>query len=228
MVTRANPSASLWSVPILSGRRAEDRDAVPYRVQTERALAPRFGGSSLFFLSANGTGDGLSRFQDGKTEEIWNGADAPLAEPAAVAPGGQRVAVIVRNAGERHLKVLSADGTNVRTLAPSISVTGTADWSPDGRWIAAGGRDAEGAGLFMIPVDDGPPIKLVSCDRFGSPVWSPDGTFIVYSGPIQAGRVPLFAIRPDRTRIELPALRVGPPRLPVPARRQWTGLPAQP
>ena len=66
VATRANPTASLWTVPILPGR-ARDRDAQPYAVQSERALAPRFGGNStLFYLSSRGSGDGLWRFQGGQ------------------------------------------------------------------------------------------------------------------------------------------------------------------
>ena len=46
VATVANPSASLWRVPLLD-RPADDRDAQPYPlpVPTGRALAPRFGGS---------------------------------------------------------------------------------------------------------------------------------------------------------------------------------------
>ena len=60
VATVANPSASLWRVPLLD-RPADDHDAQHYAlpVPTGRALAPRFGGSSLFYLSARGTGDGL-------------------------------------------------------------------------------------------------------------------------------------------------------------------------
>ena len=45
VATVANPSASLWRVPLLD-RPADDRDAQPYPlpVPTGRALAPRFGG----------------------------------------------------------------------------------------------------------------------------------------------------------------------------------------
>ena len=64
VATVANPTASLWRVPLLD-RLVEDRDAQPYPVPTERALAPRFGGSSLFYLSlsARGPGDGLWQWQ---------------------------------------------------------------------------------------------------------------------------------------------------------------------
>ena len=53
---RGKPTASLWRVP-MRDRRVEDGDAEPYPVPTERALAPRFGGTSLFFLSLVGPRD---------------------------------------------------------------------------------------------------------------------------------------------------------------------------
>ncbi len=65
----ANPSASLWTVPILD-RPAQDEDAKPMPLPTVRALAPRISGQSLFYLSSQGTGDGLWRFEDGKAVEI--------------------------------------------------------------------------------------------------------------------------------------------------------------
>ena len=77
---------------------------------------------------------------------MTKGADSVLSEPPAVSPDGGRVAVVVRQQGKRHLAVMSADGTNSRTLAASIEIQGVvgqgaADWSPDGTWIVAGGRD---------------------------------------------------------------------------------------
>ena len=61
---------------------------------------------------------------------------------------------------------MSADGTNARTLAPSIEIEGAAgqgaaDWSPDGTQIVAGGRDEKGPALFVIPVDTGVPVRLL-------------------------------------------------------------------
>ena len=141
VATVANPTASLWRVPLLD-RLVEDGDAQPYDVPSERALAPRFGGTSLFYLSlsSRGTGDGLWRVQNGQAFEVRKGADGVLSEPPAVSPDGSRVAVVVRQQGKRRLAIMSADGTNSRTLAASIEIQGvvgqgTADWSPDGTWI---------------------------------------------------------------------------------------------
>jgi Tol biopolymer transport system component len=217
VATAANPSASLWRVPMLD-RLAEDRDAQPYPlpVPTGRALAPRFGGKSLFYLSARGTSDGLWKVEDGQASEVRREVDVALSEPPAVSPDATRVVVVVRQEGKRHLSIMSADGTNAQPLAPTIDVEGasgqgTADWSPDGAWIVTGGRDAQGPGLFKIPVEGGGgPIRLVSGQAV-NPVWSPSGDLIVYGGRSVVGQVPILGVRPDSgAPVELPQVLVRP------------------
>ena len=213
VATVANPTATLWQVPLLD-RLAEDRDVLPYPLPSARAFAPRFGGTSLFYLSGRGTGDGLWRFQDGQTSEVWKGADVALSEPPAVSPDGTRVAVVARQGGKRHLTIMSADGTSVRTLAASIDIQGAAahgaaDWSPDGAWIVAGGSDENGSGLFKIPVNGGEPVRLTTGPKESAinPVWSPDGNLIVYAGVAVGNKVPILGIRPDGTTVDLPAVQ---------------------
>jgi serine/threonine protein kinase/Tol biopolymer transport system component len=215
VATVANPSASLWRVPLLD-RLADDRDAQPYQLPapTGRALAPRFGGTTLYYLSARGTGDGLWKVQDGQASEVWSSVDRSLSEPPAVSPDGGRLVVVVRQNGKRHLSMMSADGTNSRTLAPSIDIEGaagqgTADWSPDGKWIVTGGSDAHGSALFKIPVDGGEPIRLVE-GKFVNPVWSPSGDLIVYAGRSVVGQVTLLGVRPDGAPVELPHVLARP------------------
>ena len=208
VATVARPSATLWRVPLLD-RQAEDQDAVPYPLPTARALAPRFGGNSMFYLSSRGTGDGLWRLTDGQAYEVRKAADGALTEPPAVSPDGQRVAVVVQNEGQRHLALMSAEGTDSRTLAAALHTQGTADWSPDGKWIAVGGSDARGDALFKIPVDGGEPVRLVSGQAVG-PIWSRDDNLIVYAGPLVAGQVPLLGVRPDGAAVALPLVRTRP------------------
>ena len=215
VATVANPTASLWRVP-LRDEPVEDGDAEPYPVPVDRALAPRFNGTSLFYLSLStrGIGDGLWRVENGQRFEVRKGADSVLTEPAAVSPDGSRVAVVVRQEGKRRLAVMSADGTNSRTLAPSIEIQGVvgqsaADWSPDGTRIVAGGRDAQGPGLFMIPVDGGTPARLVEADAF-NPVWSPKRDLIVYAADFggAGGQNLLRGVRPDGTAVPMPEIAV--------------------
>jgi Tol biopolymer transport system component len=178
-----------------------------------RALAPRLGRKALYYLSGQGAGDGLWRYQDGNSSEVWKSAEDSLSEPAAVSPDGARVAIIVRQDGKLRLSVMATDGTNARTLAPSIVIQssgghGSADWSPDGAWIVVAGTDSTGSGLFKIPVDGQPPVRLVS-GQVVNPVWSPDGALIVYGGPVVGGRVPLRGVRPNGTPFEMPDVRAG-------------------
>jgi Tol biopolymer transport system component len=211
VATVVSPTANLWSVPILD-RPAEDRDVRRYQVPTVRALAPRFGGNALFYLSSRGAADGLFRFQDGQAIELRKGADGAMFDPPAVSRDGSQVAVVHAKEQRRRLAVLAADGTGFHGLAESLDVQGTIDWSPDGAWIVAGGTDdVQGQGLFKIPVGGGLPVRLVA-GRAVNPVWSADGDLIVYAGPLVTGQfAPLVAIRPDNgMAVELPPLQVRP------------------
>jgi serine/threonine protein kinase len=220
VATVANPTASLWRVPLVD-RLIVDTDAAPYPMPTERALAPRFGGTSLFYLSlaARGAGDSLWRAQAGDAQafEVRRGADGVVSEPPAVSPDGSRVAVVVRRQGRRQLAVMSADGTNSRTIAASVAIRGvagqcTVDWSPDGAWIVSGGSDEQGPGLFKIPVDGGPAVRLVTGEARG-PAWSPTGDLIVYATPFGSagGNDAIRGVRPDGTPVPMPkvAVRIG-------------------
>jgi Tol biopolymer transport system component len=202
VATISNPVAGLWTIPILD-RVAEEHDVKPFTVPTERALAPRFGGSSLFYLSSLGTGDGLWRLRDGQATEVWKGADGALIEAPAVSPDGGRVAIVLRRNGKRQLHVLSSDGAELQPIAEGIDVQGTSCWSPDAKWIVTGGSDATGPGLFKIPLDSGSPVRLVAGQAL-NPVWSPDGSLIVYAGTNVSTFAPLLAVRPDGTSVELP------------------------
>jgi Tol biopolymer transport system component len=207
VATVASSTAGLSSVPILD-REAGEVDVKPHPPATGRALAPRFAGTSLFYLSSSGPGDGLWRLQDGKSDEIWKGADGALEVPAAVSPSGDRLAVVLRKQGKQSITIVSADGATRQSLPDVIDVLGTPAWSPDAAAIATGGVDADGPGLFVIPVNGGAPRRLAKGPAF-DPVWSPLGNLIVYTGR-QLATAPLLAVDPvdpDR-KVNLPVVEV--------------------
>jgi serine/threonine protein kinase/Tol biopolymer transport system component len=200
----ANPTASLWSVPILD-RLAEEPDVSRFPLPTARALMPRFAGPSLFYMSSRGEGDGLWRYQDGESLEVWKGSEGPLLEPPAVSADGRRSAIVLRRDGKLRLHVISGDGAQIHPMVDTIDVRGAASWSPDGKWIVTGGTGRNGPGLFKVPVAGGEPIRLVGGTAF-NPVWSPAGDLIVYSGANVGPLAPLRAVRPDGTPFDLPSI----------------------
>jgi Tol biopolymer transport system component/DNA-binding winged helix-turn-helix (wHTH) protein len=202
----ANPTANLWSVPILD-RLVEERDVQPFAVPTVRALMPRFGAASLFYLSSRGAADGLWRFRDGRAEEIWKSAEGAILEPTAVSPDGRWATLALRRAGKKQLNLIATDGSEMRPLAETIDVRGTAAWSPDSQWIIIGGSDAAGPGLFRVPAAGGAIQRLLTRPAV-NPVMSPDGSLIVYSGPAVSRTVPMLAIRPDGEPVDLPEIRL--------------------
>jgi Tol biopolymer transport system component len=115
--------------------------------------------------------------------------------------------VALRRNGKLRLHVLSADGAELQPLTDTIDTRGSSSWSPDEKWIATGGADASGDGLFKVPVDGGPAVRLAKGQAL-EPVWSPDGNTIVYVGPNVGSQSPLLAVTPEGTPVTLPAIQV--------------------
>jgi Tol biopolymer transport system component len=203
----ANPRVGLWQVPI-SDELATESDAAPFELPTLRALAPRFGPEGLFYLSSRGSGDGLWRFRNGTSHEIWKGTEVPLLEPVAVSSDGASLVLILRQNERNVLHVLSADGAQLRALSTAVDVRGSAAWSPDGAWIVAGGEDLDGSpGLFKVSAD-GDLVEKIAEGQALNPVWSPVGELIVYAGRQVGPVAPVLGVRPDGTPVELPPLEV--------------------
>ena len=207
VATVANPSVSLWSVPITEHPQpsaAETRFQVP----NTRALGPRFGPGYLLFLSSRGGGDGLWKLENGAARELWKGSEGGVVAPAAVSPDGSLITFSYRKQGRAGLYLMNADGTNVRALAESFDVRGAASWSPDGQWIALAANQGEGMRVFKIPVNGGAPVRLVDTLSY-NPVWSPNGDFIVYSEQQGGGQFVVKAISPSGAPVQIPAIQVG-------------------
>jgi Tol biopolymer transport system component len=206
VVTIANPSSTLWTVPILD-RVADERDVQPLPVSSVNATMPQFAAGSLFYVSAGGSGRGLWRYRNGEAVELWRAGDNPMPATPGLSREGGRIAIALRRNGKLRLHLLSADGAESQPLTDGVDVRGSSSWSPDQQWIVTGGADASGDGLFRVPVDGGPAVRIAKGQAL-DPVWSPDGSTIVYVGPNVGSQSPLLAVKPDGSPVALPAIQV--------------------
>ena len=207
ITTVAIPTASLWAIPI-SDRVQPEAAATRVPTPNTRARGPRFAPGYLAFLSSKGSADGLWKIESGAPMELWRGEDGGVVAPPAVSPDGRQICFSYRIQGASGLYVMNANGTNVRTLAAdSFDVRGAASWSPDGKWVAVAANRGDGTRLFKIPVDGGPPVRLLDTLSY-NPVWSPDGRFILYSEQQSAGQFEVKAITPDRAPVPIVELQI--------------------
>ncbi|HEY2855828.1 MAG TPA: protein kinase [Gemmatimonadaceae bacterium] len=201
--TVSKPSVQLWSVPIASTS-ADEASAARFSVPTARAAAPRYApDSSLLYLASRGGADELWRRSGTDARMLWKPGQGAIAGAAAMSPDGEAICVVVRRGGRSALHCMREDGSGLRPLAQSLDVRGAPSWSPDGKWIAIGARDGHATHVYIVPLGEGEPVLLVDSVS-SNPVWSPRGTYILYSGTARGRSVPVHGVRPDGTPFPLP------------------------
>jgi Tol biopolymer transport system component/predicted Ser/Thr protein kinase len=203
VVTVSNPIANLWKVPITAGM-VEESAATRVQVPAAHSKFGRYGNGSILYLSGKGGEGGLWEWKNGSALPLWNGSAGRLTSGAARSPDGKFLAFAVRQNGRNILHIASFDGTAARPVAESLELLGTPGWSPDGQWLAVAADTEEGSRIFKIPVHGGDPIRLTEMVSF-NPVWSPDGSQIVFYDESAGSSVfPIRAVSPDKAPLRLP------------------------
>src|SRR6202023_528116 len=103
------------------------------------------------------------------------------------------------------LYVMQADGTNARVVANSLHLQGAPAWSPDGQSITSAADNEGVPHLFRVPIDGRPPTPLIR-EYSVDPEWSPDGRFVVYSGPDIGTTFSVKAVTAEAAAHPLPTL----------------------
>ncbi len=102
---------------------------------------------------------------------------------------------------------MHSDGTSIRIINDSLELEGNLAWSPDGKSITSAANDHGTPHLFRVPVDGGGSPTAIVNEYSIDPVWSPDGSFVLYSGADIGTTFVLKATSlPQGTAHSLPAL----------------------
>jgi Tol biopolymer transport system component len=203
VVTIADPKGTLWRLPVADTPVGASA-AVPIPLTTGSGFSPRLGPGYLLYVSSKGTGDSIWKLARGTTSELWTAPGARVVGSPEIDPEGRRIVFSVDLRGKRLLYVMDADGTDARVVTAALDLRGAPAWAPRGSSITSAVNVDGTPQLFGISLDGSasPLVREYSVD----PVWSPDGDFVVYSGPDIGTTFPVKAATSSGGRHPLPDL----------------------
>ena len=157
------------------------RDALQVWTPDSRRVifsSERFGGRSLFWQAADGTGTAEQLLETTHTQY-----------PMAVSPDGRQLIFSQETAEtDVDLMALELDGTRrVTPLLQSRFTERNGALSPDGRWLAYEANDSGQFEIYVRPypnVDSG--LSVVSDNGGVMPIWTRDGRELIYVSPTGA------------------------------------------
>jgi len=181
IATVSAPERTLWRVTIDDAASAPSSpERIP--ISTGTGSAPRLGPDYLLYVAAAGTGESLWKTSGAAAAQLWTGDDAHVIDAPAVSPNGLAIAFSVKQGERTLLYTMDSDGSRVHVVADSLMLLGAPAWEPDGRSVTSAVDEDGVPQLWRIPIDGGPPVRIVPGYAAG-PVWSPDGRFVIFTGP---------------------------------------------
>ena len=118
--------------------------------------------------------------------QVWGGLD--------VAPDGQSI-VLFSSRSQEDLFVAKADGTGLRKLTNDAANDRFPKWSRDGRRIAFYSNRASGWEAWTINADGSGLTQMTRQSGAHYPLWSPDGSRMVFTDVVEQRGVSMFDLR---------------------------------
>lgn len=130
------------------------------------------------------------------------------AEPTATQPPTptaipiKRLALLSSETGSMYLYTIGSDGSNMQRVSSNTNVEGTYDYSPDEQWIAYETYlEADGNSEIYVMKSDGSDARklVVHAQNDFRPVWSPDGSRILFHSDLGDRIREVFLVNADGT-----------------------------
>lgn len=168
--------------------------------------------TTLHVIAADGSGD-RALFTD------LAGCDGRMLRPGWNPADPDELALVCVDAQEKYLlRIVRVDGTVVRTLDVGQPIVDDLTFSPDGSrvafWAGPGGGALDGGAIYTMATDgSAPPVRISGGEHDADPVWSPDGTEIVFRRYVDDGVTPanyeIALIHPDGSDLRILAPHAG-------------------
>jgi Tol biopolymer transport system component/DNA-binding winged helix-turn-helix (wHTH) protein len=204
IATVVNPGSSLWRLSVATKGGAAQATPAPVPLSADGA-SPRVGSGYVLYVAWRGGKQGIWSLRQGATHEVWSSTHSLITGAPAIAPDGRHIAFVARDNDRSMLYVIDQDGSHPRVITDSLRLRGNPAWSPDGQSVVTAVVQDEVPHLTSILLNGAPPSPLVA-EYSVDPVWSPDGSFLVYTGADIGTTFPLRAAARDGRPYPLPTL----------------------
>jgi Tol biopolymer transport system component len=204
VATIGNAHSSLWRLQL--GQ--EHGAAVPEGGATLLSASgstPRLGSDFLLYTASLGGRDAIWLRSHGASRAIWSSPHASVVGAPALAPDGRHLAFSVAENDKTRLYAMERDGTHLRLLSDSLVLRGNPSWTPDGTGVVLAAVHEGEPRLMRFFLNGDAPLLLVSEYSLDA-VWSPDGRFLIYSGPDVGTNIQLRAAGADGRPFPLPGI----------------------
>ena len=165
-----------------------DGDRVVFVNKDER------GQTSLYIVDR--TGENLRMLYEGPN---YTGPTSIVG--AAWSPDGQTIAFAMSTTElyeyEIFLVDADGDGTHRQLTTGLLGITGSLDWSPDGRYLLISAGPPNDKDIFKLDLQANIIARLTYGGNNNSPSFSPDGQFVAYNSLRNGGQADIYIMRAD-------------------------------